>query len=313
MSNAEFAAVVPVYNRASTVLEALDSVVAQSLPPRKVIVVDDGSTDETARSVNEWIEQSALRDRCLVVRQPNAGASAARNRGIAEVGNLPYVAFLDSDDLWPTDYLERAGAAMQAHEDAVAASCDERYTCSDQTDEDLIGDRTYRSLAPLAEDATTWLVCNDGGITPASVFTTAAVARVGGFDESLSTGEDWALMLRVSLQGRWLHVPGEAVTVRRGVTLDRREDPHLGDRRADSALIWARVLEEFIVHSGGHEIVARQVYSRALASRWYRAGRQMMKAGRIEEGRTCLRRSSCWRTINKAWWRLAQSYLSRAA
>ena len=58
MSSADFAVVVPVYNRTTTVLEALDSIAAQSLPPGKVLVVDDGSTDGTARSVHDWIEKS---------------------------------------------------------------------------------------------------------------------------------------------------------------------------------------------------------------------------------------------------------------
>jgi len=313
MENAEFAVIVPVYNRAITVLDALDSIAAQSLLPHKVVVVDDGSTDATEQSVNGWVNQSAIADRCLVIRQENAGASAARNRGIAEVGSLPFVAFLDSDDLWPTDYLERVAARLAAHEDAVAATCDERYAYYNEEDRELFGDLTDRDLSPLEEDATNWLVCNDGGITPATVFSTAALASVNGFDESLLTGEDWAMMLRVSLLGRWLHVPGEAVTVRRGIARERGEETHLGERLADSNIIWARILEDFIDNAGGHEVVDRQLYTRVLAKRWYRAGRRMVKAGHIKESRICFRCSSRWRTINKAWLRLAQTYLPRAA
>src|ERR1022692_2070993 len=86
-------AVIPTYNRARFVGEAIDSILAQSRPVDEIIVVDDGSTDNTVESLKKY--GAAIR----CVRHQNNGPSAARNRGVKE-SKCDFVAFLDSDDLW---------------------------------------------------------------------------------------------------------------------------------------------------------------------------------------------------------------------
>jgi glycosyltransferase involved in cell wall biosynthesis len=93
-------AAIPTYNRARFLPEALESVFAQTRPPEEVLVVDDGSTDDTQEVLARY------GDRIRVVRQPNAGRSAARNRAITEAGG-ELLSFLDSDDRWLPDKLER--------------------------------------------------------------------------------------------------------------------------------------------------------------------------------------------------------------
>ena len=111
--------VLPTYNRLPFLRRALDSVLAQSLSPQEVIVVDDGSTDNTAAAIeNEYREVK-------IFRQDNAGVSAARNTGIkAAVGN--WIALLDSDDEWlPTkleeqiDALEKEDGIRLCHTDEI--------------------------------------------------------------------------------------------------------------------------------------------------------------------------------------------------
>ena len=97
------AVVVPVFNRCRVVLEALDSIAAQTRPPTKLIVVDDGSTDDTVEHIERWLSSRQLPFESRLIRQSNAGPSAARNRGAAEADECDLLAFLDSDDLWPTD------------------------------------------------------------------------------------------------------------------------------------------------------------------------------------------------------------------
>ena len=103
-----FSVIIPVYNRESLICEALDSVKAQTHRPIEIIVVDDGSTDESVNTVKRWTseneEESLLTVR--IVTQENAGAGAARNRGIREMRGK-YVQFLDSDDRLHPERLQR--------------------------------------------------------------------------------------------------------------------------------------------------------------------------------------------------------------
>lgn len=116
--------VIPAYNRAHYIVETLDSVGAQTRPPREVIVVDDGSTDDTAEVARSW--------GATVIRRPNGGIGAARNAGIdAAAGE--WIALLDADDLWVPDKLEWVARAVD-----VCDSVGVVFSDMEQFDEDRI-------------------------------------------------------------------------------------------------------------------------------------------------------------------------------
>jgi glycosyltransferase involved in cell wall biosynthesis len=102
-----YSVVIPAYNAADTISPAIESVLAQSVRPKEIIVVDDGSTDGTASVVGEiapWI---------TIVRQPNRGPGAATSAGIA-LATAPFVATLDADDLWLPGKIERQAQCFES-------------------------------------------------------------------------------------------------------------------------------------------------------------------------------------------------------
>jgi len=106
------AVVIPSYNHAAYIVYALESVVAQTLAPERIVVVDDGSTDNSPELLRAF---AATHPQLVLISQPNAGAHNALNRAIAEAGAVDYVAILNSDDLYESARLEQCVAFLEAH------------------------------------------------------------------------------------------------------------------------------------------------------------------------------------------------------
>ncbi len=195
-------AVIPTYNRAWTLAEAVESVLAQDYPAIEAIVVDDGSTDDTPSILGRY------GDRIRVIRQENRGVSAARNRGIGEARGV-YIAFLDSDDLW------RPGKISA--QVAFFGSCPGARIC--QTEEIWI--RRGRRVNPgrrhkkpsgsiFIPSLALCLVSPSAVMLERSLFD-----ECGLFDETLPACEDYDLWLRIA----WRHpvyLIEDPLTVKRG-------------------------------------------------------------------------------------------------
>lgn len=121
-----FSVVIPVYNKADTILETVRSVLAQSCEDREIVIVDDGSSD----ALETMLEP--VRGQIRLIRQQNAGVSAARNRGIQE-SRGEYVCFLDADDLWLPDHLTTLSSAIDARPETRFLSTMYRTTYPDGT------------------------------------------------------------------------------------------------------------------------------------------------------------------------------------
>jgi hypothetical protein len=266
--------VIPTYNRAHSVIDAVVSVLSQTYEDLELIVVDDGSTDDTAERI------AAVRDpRLSFVLANHAGVSAARNLGVKQTsGEL--VAFLDSDDLWRRDKLAHEVALLRARPevDLVFSDLEKRH-----------GDRVYPSF--MRETGVFSRRLRNGGypegvvlgmremylclleevpIKPSAlVLRRAAFERVGGFDEHWTSSEDWELLLRLSRTHRFAYVDlpltvlfispdslhlvdqsrGEAAMVR---LLCRERDRLAGDAEAQAAV--RRGLITRLKHFGWHHL-----------------------------------------------------------
>ena len=116
--------VIPAFNAAEFLPAALDSVLRQTQSPLEILVIDDGSTDETGR-----LAASMGGVRCI--HQPNFGVAVARNRGIEEAKGQ-FVAFLDSDDAWAPDKLAIQGVLVRADQFAYSARKIGRASCRER-------------------------------------------------------------------------------------------------------------------------------------------------------------------------------------
>ena len=189
MSDARISAVITTFNRRELVAGAIRSALAQTLPVRQLIVVDDGSTDGTAAAL-----ESEFGRRVEYVWQENAGVSAARNRGLS-MADGDYVALLDSDDRWHPDKCRLQAAWLEERPDYGMVLCDVRRVDARGAPIDVL---RRRAAIPRDGDVLEW-VLKDPALVPASaLFRRAVWESVGGFNTALATGEDLEFHLRVA-------------------------------------------------------------------------------------------------------------------
>ncbi|MHB1598764.1 MAG: UDP-N-acetylmuramoyl-L-alanyl-D-glutamate--2,6-diaminopimelate ligase [Acidimicrobiales bacterium] len=175
--------VIPAHNAEETLADAITSVLTQTRPPEELVVVDDGSTDGTAAVARSF------GDRVRLVEQPCLGPSAARNAGVS-LCQAPLVAFLDADDLWQQEKLERQVEALDTHRAVLCAS-----------------DWIRSNPVPLAGSSPTTSVTTDDLLvlnrfqTSTVLVRRTAFARARGFSPRLDGAEDWDLWLRLSRLG----------------------------------------------------------------------------------------------------------------
>jgi hypothetical protein len=189
--------IIPTYNYARFLGEAIDSVLAQTWPALEIIVVDDGSTDDTPRIL------AGYGDRIRVIRQENLGASAARNIGIAAARG-EWVAFLDSDDLWQPRKLECDAARIAADPDLGMVHCGaEQFDNTGKTLFVFLGGREGWVAPDLLRLDREVIAAPGSGLT---VRKTAA-EEVGGYDPRLDASEDWDFCYRLACRYRAGFIP----------------------------------------------------------------------------------------------------------
>lgn len=175
--------VVPVYNSEEDIFTTLQSVFDQTYSNLEIVVVDDGSTDDSLAILRR------LGDRIVLVSQKNGGAAAARNRGAREASGK-WIAFLDADDVWAPDKIEAQmnsmGDACWSYTDCVFAGGVNDGRRDSEFSEKLSGMIFDKLILSNFIGTSSVLVCRD------------VYLASGGFDESLCSIEDWELWLRLA-------------------------------------------------------------------------------------------------------------------
>jgi glycosyltransferase involved in cell wall biosynthesis len=199
--NPKASVIIPTYNRAAGVRNAIESVMAQTITDLEVVVVDDGSSDDTGQILGE-----IYGDRIRYYAQANQGASVARNRGVAEARG-EWIAFLDSDDLWEREKLECQFKALEQ----FGPQCGACYT-----DTRLFNHPETRTLFQMAEESyrhegamginadVLSLLVRPGGagmvVCLSSLLARAdVVRRTGGYDPKLLYSQDSEFMFRLAM------------------------------------------------------------------------------------------------------------------
>jgi glycosyltransferase involved in cell wall biosynthesis len=226
--------VVPTYNRRHMVGTAVRSVLDQELQALECIVVDDGSTDDTA-AVLASIQDARLR----YIRRPHAGVAAARNAGVA-AGRGDLIAFLDSDDFWRADKLRREVDFLDRHPgiDGVFSDLEKHDEgCAypsfmrDTTvfSERLVG-REFPDGIVLPRREMLLVLLEEVPIKPSALTVRrAAFTAVGGFDEMWSSSEDWEFLIRFASRYSFGYIDRAMTVLRIGADSLHRLDQARGD------------------------------------------------------------------------------------
>lgn len=280
--------IIPAYNRARYITDALKSVEAQSYRPIEIIVVDDGSTDETETVVRSWVKERDAEDLQARYRyQDNAGAPVARNRGL-RMASGDWIKFLDSDDVLAPNSIGR-------QVDVSSKLNDNEIVFGDLGVMDRAGERRWgQHYDPPEEDEETFEYLIGHIVnTPTPLHRPDLLEDVGGFREDVQKGQEYDLHLRLAVAGvdfvydrgvvAYKRQGSESDSVTASNSVETNPDAHLfiQDNRCDLA-------EE---HYNG-DIPA--VVKRKLATGYWVTGRKMARAGYVDRARYCFERAQTY-------------------
>lgn len=244
--------VIPAYKASETIGETLQSVQTQTHAPLDIVVVDDGSPDDTVEKVLSFAEYDP---RISLMQQANAGVAAARNRGWKAAAS-DLVAFVDADDLWAPAKIERQLAALKAEGPQAGLA----YTWYARIDgESLITSRSHKPNAQ-GEVLRSIFLGNFIGNGSAALITRAALEDAGGFDSTLHARgaqgcEDFSIYFRIAERYRFALVP-EPLTGYRVLPGNMSSDMLRMLRSFD--LVVAEILQRHPTHRS--EVMAGRTY-----------------------------------------------------
>jgi glycosyltransferase involved in cell wall biosynthesis len=283
--------VIPFYNNRATLRRAAESVLAQTVAPREIICVDDGSTDDSAAVL------TPLGERVRVLRQRNGGPSAARNAGLGSATG-EFIAFLDADDFWMPAMLERCIAALEADSGSVLAYSnakivDERGAARVESMVD-----PDRAHAPSMDE----LLDRMWPIVPSTaLMRTSAARECGGFNPGLRSCEDIHFWLLMRERGGFIYVP-EVLAAK----TEYEVYPKVLERDP-GAREFARLVTERYGARGKNLVRAFAHFKTRILDR---TAAEAIRAGAVRDARRCYLRAIAYEPARlKLYLRLARTYL----
>jgi len=199
--------IIPTYNRGWTLKDAIDSVLTQDFTDFELIVVDDGSTDNTQDIL------SSYKEKIVVLRQDNKGVSSARNRGIVS-GSGQFIAFLDSDDLWLSQKLSTQVDFFNANPDVLICQTEEKWIRNNIR---VNPKKRHKKLSGNIFEPSLYLCL----VSPSAVMIKYSLfEKTGMFDESLPACEDYDMWLRVCFRYP-VYLIDTPLTIKRGGHADQ--------------------------------------------------------------------------------------------
>jgi GT2 family glycosyltransferase len=263
----QISVIIPTFNRAWSLGRAVDSVLAQTVAPAEIIVVDDGSTDHTAKVLADY------ENRITVLTQANAGVSSARNTGIRHsTGEL--VALLDSDDAWKPGKLACQAAFFKAHPDALICQTQEIWIRNGVRVNPM--NKHQKPSGMIFEPSLHRCL-----VSPSAVMIHKKLFdRKGVFRPDFPVCEDYEFWLRVSMDTP-IHLIDEAMTVKYGGHPDQLSGRHSQDRFRIEAI--RDLIESGALSQGQHAAAVSVLKEKC---RIY--GNGCAKRGKTEEARTYL-------------------------
>lgn len=194
--------VIPAYNYGHYIGQTLDSVMAQTYRNWECVVVDDGSTDDTAEVVARVAERDG---RVKYFHQKNRGMAAARNEGLRR-GVGEYIQFLDSDDLLESRKLERQVEYLEQNTEVDIVYSDVRYFRTEEMDERLHSfwgeDESWMPKITREDDDALEALVRRTLVVHAPLLRRSVIETVGFFDETMKVCEDWLFWVRCAAQGK---------------------------------------------------------------------------------------------------------------
>jgi len=297
---ARISTIIPTYNRAKVVGDAIESVLSQTRPADEIIVVDDGSTDTTVEILQHYIPRITL------ITQKNRGVSAARNRGLSAASG-EWITFLDSDDIWRPDRLEVLARDLPTHDVGVHL-CGCIFTGPGYNVDFFLTNGFEFSLdsADLVKEPLALALC------PPQIGSVAVrrdwLNKVGHFDEGMLIAEDRHLLCKLSLQGLWMVTGRVGVEVRRIPQSGGFLSSQIQSNPLYTAEMRVKLFSELAAHDG-LKAALRSLIARKYSAATFDLSCALWDAGDRSSARRALLQSARLHPSLKGWVRVLGPFL----